>query len=192
MSTPKKAQRFGFREPRKAAARLSPARLEGADPWHALSGDLITLQDCQHGVRRRYANCISGESVRVARCGTKLLHRCSATNNSANWKSIAHRLAEGNQIRSDLVPLEAPHMSPGSSEARLNLVGDDETTCLPHRLNATGNEAGRIHPNAITGKNTVDEQGRDANAARVQIHNGRTDLRLEKVRCLRFRHTGKR
>ncbi len=135
-------------------------------------GDLVALQDRQHGVRGRYANRISGERVRVASGGAKLLHRCFATNDRANWKSVAHRLAEGSEIGNDPVPFKAPHMSAGSPKTRLNFVGDDETTCLSHRRNSTGNEARRIDPYAIAGKNTVDEQGRNADATTVQIHNG--------------------
>ena len=113
-----------------------------------------------------------------------MVHRCSAANDSANWKSIAHRLAEGNKIRNNPVPLKAPHMNASSPKARLNFVGDDETTCLPHGRNATGDEARRIHPYAIAGKNTVDEKSCNADATAVQIHDGRTNLCPEKVRSL--------
>jgi hypothetical protein len=54
----------------------------------------------------------------------------------------------------------------------LNFVGNNETTSLLHRSNTARDEARRIYPYAIAGKNTVDEQGRNADTTTVQIHHG--------------------
>jgi hypothetical protein len=62
-------------------------------------------------------------------------------------------------------------MNASSPKARLNFVGDDETTCLPDCRNYTGDEARRVYPYAVAGENTADEQGGNANATTVQIRN---------------------
>ena len=190
MSTPK--NKPAFRIPRtslRALGELLQPRLQALAHGQRVLGNPIPLQNCQNRVGGRYSDGVAGKRVRVPGGGAEAIHRRLAADNSTDWKAIAHRLAEGDEVRRDAVPLETPHARACPSKARLNFVGNDESACLPHRGHSAGDEAGRIDPHAVARKDAVDEKRRDADPAPVQIRDRAPHLRFEELRRLRFRYT---
>ncbi|MGY4239304.1 hypothetical protein ACVIIZ_000712 [Bradyrhizobium sp. USDA 4523] len=64
---------------------------------------------------------------------------------------------------------EAPHRRPGSSEAWLHLVGDEQSLTFVHELHGVGQEAGRVGIDAIARKDGVHQQRSKAEAASLEI-----------------------
>lgn len=131
--------------------------------------DPVALKDGQHGVGRRDANGVSGKSIRVAGGGAELVHGGFSPNDRADRKAVAHRLSQSDKVRDDTMAFKAPHMRPGPAETRLDLVSDKEASGVPLRGHSLGDEAGRVDPDAVAGKDAVDKQGCDANAATLEV-----------------------
>ncbi len=76
--------------------------------------------------------------------------------------AIAHRLAHGDHVGHQAMPLEAPHASPGAAEARLDFVGDEQAARRADRRHRRLEEARRVGKDAVAGKNRVHQQGQQA------------------------------
>ncbi|MNP80143.1 hypothetical protein D3C76_1781490 [compost metagenome] len=77
--------------------------------------------------------------------------------------------------------LEAPHVSAGTAEAWLHLVGDEQATGGAHGFHRFAEEPSRVGKYAIAGEQRVYKQCRRANAMTLHVDQGSAYLSREQL-----------
>ncbi len=138
--------------------RLQRLEHEGAGVEGVLL-QALTLDDVEDGVGHRQRDRVAailetekkyfGESNRTTTCTlstqpyrVKVLcaNLLKAAGNGGrgdhrrHWMPVAHRLANGDNVRNDVLRLEGPEVRAHSTKADLDLVGDAHAARLPHVL----------------------------------------------------------
>ena len=105
--------------------------------------------------RRRRGDRVPGER------GEVLVHLSEAGGDLAPGNQrrhrvpVAHRLAQGDEVRGDLVPGEAPQARSGPAEPGLHLVGQEQSPGLMHGVAQPGHEVRPGVQDAAAGEHRV-------------------------------------
>ncbi|MCY1401174.1 hypothetical protein D9M71_162860 [compost metagenome] len=97
-------------------------------------------------------------------------------NQACKRVAVTHGLAEGDNVRYHRVSLMPPHMLAGTGEARLHLVGDEQTTGLADQGSGLFHEPGRHAGQALVGEQGIDQQRGRADALGFQRGDGFIDV----------------
>src|SRR6185437_2508871 len=113
------------------------------------SGEPFGFQDVEDGGGRGDADGVAAEGVEVARLAAEGLDDVGPGDEAGDGQPVAHRLAHGDDVGCDAVPLVAPHVGAGPAESGLDLVGDVEPACGVNELGDGGEEPGGVGKDAV-------------------------------------------
>ena len=101
--------------------------------------------------------------------------------------TVAHRLAQRDDVRKVTTTVKAPEMRAGPSQAVLHFITDDQAPCRVHRGHDRCHPIGRRVIDAVAGQGAVDHEGGKIKASLAERRD--RALRLAADREREFRRT---
>src|SRR3954468_3339690 len=89
---------------------------------------MFVLDDIERRQCSSARHGVAAKRVEITRRASELFDDPGFYDDPRDRMSVPHRLAHGDDIGDDLMPLESPHCLSGPCEAGLNFVGDEESS----------------------------------------------------------------
>ena len=91
----------------------------------------FVVQHVEHRLGGQHADLVAAEGGEERGVGGQRLRILAPGDHRADRLAVAHRLAEGDEVRLDPEPAERPERVAGAAVPTLHLVGDPQPTCGP-------------------------------------------------------------